>query len=408
MTRKSTRHPGIWIDTETGEYGYRTRAGVDAKTGKSRWERKGGFRRERDALDALRKVKRALSTGEHAPPSRETVAELFDRDLEIQLANGWLRPSTGEQYRRQFATHVAPAFGHVRAQELRPSRLDALYGDMRAADLAPSTVRQCHNMLSGVFRRAVKRGELAMNPCQRATPPKDATPEKATWSLPETQAFFAHELVRADADYVMWKLLAATGMRRGEALALGWDAVDLDAGVVQVRRNATLVGGDVVLGEPKTRRSHRRVQIGSDLVALLRDHRARQREQFLALGLRDVALVFPGPDGQPQNPGTVSRRFSRLVERTGLPVVSLHSLRHFAATLLLDQGQPVHLVASRLGHDASVLLRRYAHAGHDSQDTAAALESLLDSDRPTLRVLPGENDQHDESSALPNERTASE
>ena len=168
-----------------------------------------------------------------------TVAELFDRDLEIQLKSGWLRPSTAEQYRRQFATHVSPAFGRVRAQ-LRASRLDALYADMLDRGLAAPTVRQLHNALSGVFRRALKRGDLAVNPCQRATPPKDETPEKATWSLAETQAFFAHDLVHADPDYTLLRFLAATGARRGEALALGVDDVDFDAGAVHVRRNRRL------------------------------------------------------------------------------------------------------------------------------------------------------------------------
>jgi hypothetical protein len=73
-------------------------------------------------------------------------------------------------------------------------------------------------------------------------------------------------------------------------------------------------------------------------------------------------------------------------------LVSLHALRHGHATLLLDSGERVHDLAARLGHDASVLLRTYAHHGRDSQDTAAALESLLDGDRPPLHVVPGEED----------------
>jgi integrase len=68
--------------------------------------------------------------------------------------------------------------------------------------------------------------------------------------------------------------------------------------------------------------------------------------------------------------------------------VTLHSLRHGHATLLLDQGEKIHDVAARLGHDASQLLRTYAHHGDDSQDSAAALESLLGDGRPALRVVP--------------------
>jgi Phage integrase family len=89
----------------------------------------------------------------------------------------------------------------------------------------------------------------------------------------------------------------------------------------------------------------------------------------------------------------VSAAFSRLVARTGLPRVTLHSLRHQHGTLLLDQGEPIHDVAARLGHDPAVLLRRYAHHGRDSQDGAAGFESLLDGERPPLRAVPGAVDE---------------
>jgi integrase len=249
-------------------------------------------------------------------------------------------------------------------------------------------------MLSGVFRRAMKRGDLASNPCQRATPPASVTNETPTWEISETQAFFASDVVRADPDFALWWTLGATGLRRGEALALTQDDVDLDAAIIHVRRNVVLVGKKIVIGEPKTRRSRRRVKIGADTIQVLSDHLTRQRKHRLSMGAgwSDEGFVFPAVDGRPQNPSTVSRRFGRLVAKTGLPPVSLHSLRHAHASLLLDQGERVHSVAHRLGHDPSVLLRTYAHAGGVSQDSAAGLESLLSGSRPPLRVVPGEDD----------------
>jgi integrase len=147
-----------------------------------------------------------------------------------------------------------------------------------------------------------------------------------------------------------------------------------------------MVNGEVRIGEPKTRRSNRRVKIGPDSVQVLRDHLAAQREHRLTMGAGwHDGLVFPRLDGRPQNPVHVSAAFRKLVARCGLPAVTLHSLRHGHATLLLDRGEKIHDVAARLGHDASQLLRTYAHHGDDSLDSAAALESLLD--RPALRVV---------------------
>jgi integrase len=187
---------------------------------------------------------------------------------------------------------------------------------------------------------------------------------------------------------------ATTGARRGEALGLHWDDVDLEAGLIDVRHNLAMVGNEYVIGPPKTKRSRRRVKIGADTVQVLRDHLARQREHRVAMGAgwQDHGLVFPAVDGRPRNPVNVSSRFRRLVRKVGLPPVTLHALRHAHATLLLDQGLAVHDVAARLGHDPAILLRRYAHHVSDNQDSAAALESLLDRSRPALRVVPDEEE----------------
>jgi integrase len=408
----NARRGHVFKDSKTGKYGYVVDVAGPGQPRKQQKRR--GFVRERDALDALNRVARAVADGAHAPPSKVTVAELLEEDFRTQANLGLLRPSTIDGYRRLLDAHVRPAIGGIRAQELRASHLDTLYGSLlaggrrqatgkRGKGLSPATVRLVHSMLSGAFSRASKRGDVAANPCQRATPPASQTPETATWSIDQLREFLAHEAVRSDPDAPLWRTMAATGLRRGEALALGWDDVDLDAGVIHVRRNAVMVGSEVMLGPPKTTRSKRRVKIGPDSIQLLHDHLARQREQRVALGAgwHDHGLVFPGLDGRPRNPVNVSSVFRALVAKTGLPAVTLHALRHGHATLLLDQGERVHDVAARLGHDPAVLLRTYAHHGGDSQDSAAALEALLDGSQPPLRVVPdGEDAQNPEGPAV--------
>jgi integrase len=290
----------------------------------------------------------------------------------------------------------------LRAQDLTSGLLDKLYGDLLAGGQSAASVNLVHAMGSGAYKRALKRGEVSQNPLSRATPPSAQQAETASWTLAQAREFFAHDAVRDHPDVALFRLLWATGMRRGEAVALRWEDVDLVAGTVAVRRNATSVGGQVRVGAPKTERSRRTVKLGADSVAMLREHRARQDEHRLAMGAgwNDIDLVFPALDGTLMNPQTVSSRFTRLVERTGVPRISLHGLRHAAATLMLERGLPVHAVASRLGHDPAVLLRRYSHAVVDSQDAAAQLETLLDGEQPALRVVPGEDEQPDDAEAL--------
>jgi hypothetical protein len=218
---KRTRHPGIFWDEKTRKYGYVIRVGTDPKTGKDKWQRRRGFAWQKEAINARNRVARAVRDGTHAPPKRTTVAELLAGDFDTQLKLGKMRPSTADGYRRLLDWYVRPAFGGLRAQELRASHLDAFYAELladgrrqdrsqRKPGLSAATVRLIHSMLSGAFARAVKRGDVAANPCQRATPPAPQTPETVSWSLAELQAFLAHDEVRADPDAALWRLLAAT------------------------------------------------------------------------------------------------------------------------------------------------------------------------------------------------------
>ncbi|WP_448628661.1 site-specific integrase [Geodermatophilus sp. URMC 64] len=210
------------------------------------------------------------------------------------------------------------------------------------------------------------------------------------------QARTAGELVRflrwaeaRDPDQAMGRrLLAATGMRRGEALALRWRDVDLATGRLQVRRSLGTVktkgaGEQLVEGPTKTGQA-RVVDIDADTVAALRAYRATRGSLTLEL-VRDTALVLGNLDGTPRHPERYSRRFvehvvqaRRALGEDELPRVRLHDLRHTHATLLLAAGEPVKVVSERLGHaSATITLTVYQHVhpgmGRQAADRFAAL-----------------------------------
>ena len=210
------------------------------------------------------------------------------------------------------------------------------------------------------------------------------------------QAWTAAELGRflgwadaQDRDLAMgWRLLAATGMRRGEALALRWRDVDLDAGRLAVRRSVGVVktkgaGEQLVEGPTKTGQS-RVVDLDAGTVAALRTYRAARGLLTLEL-VRDSALVLSELDGSHRHPERFSRRFvgqvaqaARRWGRTNCRVIRLHDLRHTHATLLLADGVPVKVVSERLGHaNAMITLTVYQHVhpgmGRQAADRFAAL-----------------------------------
>ncbi len=266
-----------------------------------------------------------------------------------------LSASTLSSYRKNIRLHIDPYLGATPVARLTAAAVDAWMRILETSGradgrggLSARTVRYVHTILRAALSDGVKHGRLSGNPTDRSTPPSTSEarpPEMKAWTAAELARFLRWAEDR-DPDLAMgWRLLAATGMRRGEALALRWRDVDLDAGRLQVRRSVGTVktkgvGEDLVEGPTKTGQA-RVVDIDSDTVAALRAYRANRG--LLALELvRDAALVLANLDGTYRHPERYSRRFveqvlqaRRAMGEDQLPRIRLHDLRHTHATLLL-------------------------------------------------------------------------
>ena len=184
---------------------------------------------------------------------------------------------------------------------------------------------------------------------------------------------------RYEALYV---LALATGMRRGELLALKWGDVDLDGGGLQIQRNLQSTSAGYVFARPKTKRSRRRIALSTSVIAALRYHRAQQEEERLKLGeaWANLDLVFPNAVGRLYEASNfVRRQFKPLLRRAGLPVIRFHDLRHTAATLLLARAVNPKVVSEMLGHsNVSITLNIYGHVfPHMQQEAADLMDRVL-------------------------------
>ena len=144
------------------------------------------------------------------------------------------------------------------------------------------------------------------------------------------------------------------GLRRGEALGLAWSDVSLDRGVLVIRHALKREGGTLVLGEVKTAKSRRSLNIPRPVVDSLKAHRARQTQERLAVGeaWTDSGLVFTTQVGTPLDPRNIYRDFVGVCERSGLGRWHPHELRHSAASIMLAQGVPIEVVSDILGHSS--------------------------------------------------------
>ncbi len=295
-----------------------------------------------------------------------------------------VKQRTFENYEYMVRVHLVPALGHVKLRSLTPARVQALYRAKLDSGLSPRTVQLIHTVLHKALKQAVKWELVAKNVTEAVNAPRPArVTGKKIRPLSRKEYFAFREAVRGDRLEALYVLAVTAGLREGEILGLDWEAVDLDRGIVYVRRQLTRTKKDgLIFTEPKWN-SQRSVILTEDAVATLRRHRARQAEERMKLPLglwQDTSLVFTSATGGPLDVGNMTNRsFRPLLERAGLPRIRFHDLRHTCATLLLLAGVSPRIVQERLGHrDISETLGTYSHVLPNMQEAAVkALDNLL-------------------------------
>ena len=242
-------------------------------TDERRRETKGGFATRREAQAAMSKVAVAVEERTHVASSRLTVRDYLTKEW-LPAIEHTIRPTTYRSYVAHVECHILPALGSVQLQKLSPAQINALYaklgrsGKRNGQGLTALSVRHVHAVLHRSLKDAVRWGELARNPADLADPPRVAAHghELRTWSAEQLAAFLNSQ--RDDRLYALWHTLAMTGLRRGEALGLRWEDVDLEAGRLAVRRALVPSGREVVVSEPKTARGRRVVALDPETVAV--------------------------------------------------------------------------------------------------------------------------------------------
>ena len=345
-----------------------------------RRETRGGYATRREAQAAMSKVAVAVEEQSHVASSRLTVREYLMREW-LPAIEHTIRPTTYRSYVAHVECHILPALGSLQLQKLAPAQINALYAKLTLAGkrngqgLTALSVRHVHAVLHRSLKDAGRWGRLARNPADLADPPRVAGHghELCTWSAEQLAAFLDSR--RDDRLYALWHTLAMTGLRRGEALGLRWQDIDLEAGRLAVRRSLITEGKTVAVHEPKTARGRRVVALDPQTVEVLKAQAARQlAKRAESESWDDTGLVLTNEGGQALHPWLVSRCFRRAVKEAMLPDIRLHDLRHTHATLALQAGIHPKVVSERLGHaTVAMTLDIYSHAIPAMQEEAAQL-----------------------------------
>ncbi len=297
--------------------------------------------------------------------------------LDEQARFGNLRPGTVSWYKTG-ARRLVADIGRVKLANVGKRELRGMLARRIDAGDSDSILRQLRATTRSVLALAIERDILTQDPSGFMTGRNAPRPLRRpantvkSWSASEAQAFLQHAV--GDPLEALWVLLLGSGLRRGEALALRWDDVDLADRTVSVSRSLGLLDGVPTMSYPKTENSTRVITVGRSVIETLQAHRRRQTKERLAADnwQNDEELIFTTPTGGRLRPDFATRRLKKLVSEAGLPWITLHGLRHTMASIALQNGTDIATVSERLGHaDASITARIYLHGSKESDRAAA-------------------------------------
>lgn len=351
---------------------------VDIGTvGARRQMHRSGFATKAEATAGRMAALTEMGAGTFVAPDRLTLGTYLDRWLAQSSALGW-SPNT-LRIRQTAVMHAKRRLAGVPLQQLTPDHFRDFFawllaegrlrpgGRASAGPMAARSVASVYGSLRGALRLAVQDHKIRTNVILGTFRPAQdggGSEEPRTWSLDELRAFLAAQDGSRDAP--LWAVALATGMRRGELLGLRWRDVDLEAGRIDVRRQWTMRGerGWEQRALKTGTKALRTIEVDRHTIAYLERQRATVEGEQAAWGgvYEATDLVFPRQDGRHQDGSEVTKRFKRAIAQAGgLPVIVFHGTRHTHATLLLEDGVSLKVVAQRLGDQESTVLRTYSH-----------------------------------------------
>ncbi len=257
--------------------------------------------------------------------------------------------------------HVVPALGEVPLSELTPDLLRGYYQWLeRERGLSPNTVRKHHVLLHTALKAAYQQGIIPDNPTRRVTPPSPTTANIRYYTPAQLKRLL--DEVEGQALELPVKLACCLGLRRSEILGLRWRDVDLQTGLLSIRRVRTTVGYRIIEKAPKTSDSRRTLAIGAldDLMALLRRLEASRSLAGVPCGPEDF-LVLDGLD-RPWHPDLMSHSLAALLTARALDPITFHGLRHTFASMANDARVPMYQISRAMGHsNPNTTQRIYTH-----------------------------------------------
>lgn len=355
----------IKYQTASGKdrYKFIVYAGKDETTGKSIIIRKQGFKTLREAKQAYLDVQQAILNGDYLPINQKRLTYKGLLELYLPLYAQTVKETSFYQFKRCMESKVLPVLGDVYLDKITPQLCQKAVNQW--AKDTPGGFVKAAVWASKILKYAFQIGLIDINPFDRVIMPKKPAKKKKDnfYTKDELETFLNGARDAGMMKYTLFRLLAFSGMRIGELIALEWSDVDFFRKTVSINKTMTLdKAGKYTIGSPKTTSSNRTIMLDDETMNILKKWRAEQSRRIIYLGKPKNDLVFPNEHGEHFMSATVMNWNKKIAEKQGLRKIGLHGFRHTHASLCFEAGLTMQDVKDRLGHsNISTTMDIYTH-----------------------------------------------
>ncbi|WP_325166718.1 tyrosine-type recombinase/integrase [Viridibacillus soli] len=350
-------------------YKFHIYIGTDPLTGKEKTTTRSGFKTKKDAKDAYLTLQQEVRNGTYGTVAKDTYGEVYD--LWLEQYENTVEDSTLLKTKRIFQNHILPAFGSYRI-----ANIDGAICQKHVNQWSKKLKRfsMVKNYAALVIKYAIKHGIIDKNPFELVEMPVIKSKISIDDDDEEFENFYSREQLVQFLSYLqedenikkqtVFRLLAFSGMRKGEVFGLRWSDIDFETFEIRITKAVKRGEDGLYLGTTKNGKS-RTIKIDQETMELLKLWRIEQDVFFSAKKINTKTkkqLVFSNTFNALQDPNKTVLWLSDLLKQHQLEHITTHGLRHTHCSLLFEAGASIKEVQYRLGHsDVKTTLEIYAH-----------------------------------------------
>ncbi len=353
---------------------FKTYLGIDPLTGKKRYTTKRGFKTQKEAKIALSRLELELQKA-GIPISTNTT---FKKAAELWLENykKTVKESSYSRTKIIFNKHIYPKFGNIKLSKINTAYCQKIVNDWSEKGTSkqyPLFV----NYMNKVFKYAINIGLTSDNPTLNLIIPKPQikTEKKLKLYTKEQLELFLSEVSKEqnpyfkNRDYTLFRLLAFSGCRIGEILALTWDNINFKTHEMTIKKTVARSDKYYISETPKTKKSNRIIYLDEKTIKQLKFWKLEQRKYLFQLGFTKANYLFTNDENSFTINQAVAERYNVYRERAGLPYIGLHGFRHTHASMLYEAGADHKEVQERMGHaNIKTTMDTYTHITNSKKE----------------------------------------